>query len=240
VKVTRDFWREKSYEHEAITTATVKTDANGKAEFAFTPTKDGYYRITWLSQDKRADGSEGPPIKAETTLWVASNNTTELGYRRSEFEIIVDKDTFRAGQKAAVMLHTPANDRWVLLTVVTDRILRREVFQIAGTVKLIEVDIGDEHVPNFWVQAVMVSEGQVYRDQKEIIVPPVKNFLDVTVAPDKSNYRARDEGKYIVTTKDHLLHPGRICRRPAPIFLRPASLPERDDFVDVRSAWVPP
>ncbi|HEY6226491.1 MAG TPA: MG2 domain-containing protein, partial [Verrucomicrobiae bacterium] len=64
IKVTRDFWREKNYEHEDITSATVKTDAEGKAEFAFTPAKDGYYRIAWVSEDKRPDGSDGPPVKA--------------------------------------------------------------------------------------------------------------------------------------------------------------------------------
>jgi alpha-2-macroglobulin len=203
IKVTRDFWREKSYEHEDVMTGTVKTDAEGKAEFSFTPTKDGYYRIAWVSEDKRPDGSNGPPIKAEATIWVASNNTTELGYRHGDLEIVVDKDTFQAGQKAAVMLHTPANDRWVLLTVVTDRILRREVIRMAATVKMIEVDVGEEHVPNFWIKAVMVSGGNASEDTKEIVVPPVKNFLEVTVAPDKPEYRARDEGKYIVTTKDH-------------------------------------
>lgn len=203
IKVTRDFWREKNYEHEDIATGTVKTDAEGKAEFAFTPTKDGYYRIAWVSEDRRPDGSSGPPIKAEATIWVASNDTTELGYRHGELEVIVDKDTFQAGQKASVMLHTPANDRWVFLTVVTDRILRREVIRMPGTVKMIEVDVGEEHVPNFWVKAVMVNGGYASEDTKEIVVPPVKNFLEVTVAPDKPEYRARDEGKYIVTTKDH-------------------------------------
>lgn len=203
IKVTRDFWREKIYEHEDITTATVKADVEGKAQFAFTPTKDGYYRITWLSDDKRPNGSDGPPVKAETTIWVASDKTTELGYRHGDLEIIVDKDTVRAGQKASVMLHTPANDLWVLFSVVTDRILRREVIHMTGTVKLIELDIAEEHVPNFWIQAVMVSESQAHRDQKEIIVPPVKNFLDVKVTPDQPTYKVRDEGKFIITTKDH-------------------------------------
>src|SRR6185436_12187551 len=126
--------------------------------FSFVAAKEGYYRVVWLSQD-----ADGPPVKAETTVWVANNATTELGYRHGDLEIIVDKDTFRAGQKASLMLHTPANDRWVLFTVVTDRILWREVIHMTGTVKLIEVDVAEEHVPNFWVQAIMVSESQIHR-----------------------------------------------------------------------------
>jgi hypothetical protein len=198
-------WRLKfrGYEKEDITSATIKTGKEGKAEFAFTPGKEGYYSVTWLSDDKRPDGSDGPPIKAETTIWVANDKTTELGYRHGDLEIIVDKDTFSSGQKASVMLHAPANDRWVFMTIVTDRILRRQTVHLDGTVKLIEIDIGDEHVPNFWIQAVMVRDGQIHRDQKEIVVPPVKHFLDVQVTPDKPEYRVRDDGKYIVVTKDH-------------------------------------
>jgi uncharacterized protein YfaS (alpha-2-macroglobulin family) len=203
IKVTRDVWRENAYEHEMVTTTTVKTDADGRTEFAFAPARDGYYRVTWVSEDKRADDSDGPPVKAETTIWVASDKTTELGYRHGELEIIADKDTFRAGQKASLMLHTRASDRWVLLSFMTDRILRREVIHMTGTVKLVEIDIGDEHVPNFWVQAIMVSDGQIHRDQKEIIVPSVKNFLEVQVTPNKSEYHARDEGKFVVTTRDY-------------------------------------
>ena len=78
----------------------MKTDAQGEAELTFTPANQGYYRIAWTSQaDKKS-----LPVKGETTVWVADNATTELGYRHGGLEIIVDKDTFRAGQKAPVML----------------------------------------------------------------------------------------------------------------------------------------
>src|ERR1041385_2461824 len=49
----------------------------------------------------------------------------------------------------------------------------------------------------------MISDSQAHRDQKEIVVPPLKNFLDVQLTPDKPTYRVRDEAKFIVTTKDH-------------------------------------
>ncbi len=39
------------------------------------------------------------PITAETTVWVATTRPRELGYRHGGVEIIVDKDTFRVGQR---------------------------------------------------------------------------------------------------------------------------------------------
>jgi len=114
-------WRLKfqGYEHEDILTRTLKTDTNGLAELSFTPEREGYYRVAWTSEDKAANSKFQLPssIRAETTVWVATGATTELGYRHGGMEIIVDKDTFRVGQKAPVMLVVPTNDRHVLFTV---------------------------------------------------------------------------------------------------------------------------
>jgi hypothetical protein len=82
------------YEHEDVLTQSVKTDAEGNAEFTFTAAREGYYRVAWSSLD-----TGGAPITAETTVWVATGASTDLGYRHGGLEIIVDKDTFRAGRR---------------------------------------------------------------------------------------------------------------------------------------------
>ena len=48
---------------------------------------------------------------------MANNRTTELGYRTGGVEIIADKDTFRVGRTAPVMLATTTADQYVLFTV---------------------------------------------------------------------------------------------------------------------------
>ena len=107
-------WRLKfrGYQSDDVLTQTLKTNAEGEAEFSFTPEREGYYRVAWSSPDIGV-----APIRAETAVWVAANATTELGYRHGGLEIIVDRDTFRAGQKAPVMLHAPGPDRYVLFSV---------------------------------------------------------------------------------------------------------------------------
>ena len=80
----------------------MKTNAEGEAEFSFTPEREGYYRVAWSSPDKGARADQGGDRRVG-----GANATTELGYRHGGVEIIVDKDTFRAGQKAPVMLHAP-------------------------------------------------------------------------------------------------------------------------------------
>src|SRR5262249_17644465 len=78
-------WRLKfrGYEHEDVTSQTLKTDEKGEAEFSFIPSKTGYYRILWTSSEK---GSA--PISGETAVWVAASGTTDVGYRYGAVQII--------------------------------------------------------------------------------------------------------------------------------------------------------
>jgi uncharacterized protein YfaS (alpha-2-macroglobulin family) len=186
------------YRHDDVLQRTVKTDAEGEAEFTFAPEREGYYRITWTGKDK---GSL--PIKAETTVWVTTDATVELGYRHGGLEIIVDKDTFRVGQKAAVMLNVPTNDRYVLFSVDGEDLYGYRLVHVTGTTKLVELKIEEKHVPNIFISGAMVSDLQLFTDTEEVVVPPVKNFLTVEVESDREEYRPGGNGTLTVTTLDY-------------------------------------
>ena len=199
-------WRLKfqGYQHDDILTQTVKTDGDGAAQFTFTPERDGYYRIAWESSqavDSKRDRFL-PPIKAETYVFVATNATTELGYRHDGVEIIVDKDTFRAGQTAPVMLSVPTGDRYVLFSVEGEDLYSYKLVHVTGTAKLIELPIEEKHVPNIYLNAAMVSDAQLFMDTKQVIVPPVEHFLSVDVKADREQYQPREEGTLSITTRD--------------------------------------
>ncbi|HSH93444.1 MAG TPA: alpha-2-macroglobulin family protein [Roseimicrobium sp.] len=197
-------WRLKfrGYERDEILTRPVKTDAKGEAQFTFTPEREGYYRVSWTSIDE-APKRPPQPITADTTVWVANNATTELGYRQGGVEIIADKDTFRVGQIAPIMLVVPTNDRYVLFSTEGEDLYSYQLVHVTGTVKLVELPITEQHVPNFTLGAAMISDRQIFTDTKPIIVPPTKNFLTVDVKPERPQYQPREEGIWTVTTKDH-------------------------------------
>src|SRR5438270_2636260 len=193
----------RGYQHDDVLTQTVKTDADGAAQLNFTPERDGYYRVAWQS----SQGGDGrnrylPPIKAETAVFVATNATTELGYRPGGVEIVVDKDTFRAGQTAPVMLSVPTNDRYVLFSVEGEDLYSYQLVHVTGTAKLIELPIEERHVPNVYLDAAMVSDARLFVDRKQVVVPPVGQFLSVDVKADREQYQPREEGTLSVTTRD--------------------------------------
>jgi len=192
-------WRLKrrGYETEKVLERAVKTDAEGKAELVFTPERDGYYQVDWYSEDR-----DGDPVTASTTVWAATNASTDIGFRTGGLQIIVDKDTFRAGQTAAIMLTAPTNDRYILFSMESDDLYSYQLIHLTGPVKLLQVPITERHEPNVYLSAQMVSDRQLFTDTKQVVVPPVGHFLNVEVTPDKEQYLPREEGTLTVTARD--------------------------------------
>ena len=202
-------WQLKSrgYKHEDVLTTKSETDANGEAKVTFTPSRDGYYRVSWSSPDRDPSKPNAPlaqrdVVTTETTVWVVSHDVRDIGYRHDGVEIIVDDAAFRAGQTAPVMIVTPTSNRWVLFSVDAESILDYRLVHVEGTVKLIEIPIEEKHVPNVYLNAASVADLALSVDQKEIVVPPLRNVVDVSVKPDREQYQPREEGTLTVTTKD--------------------------------------
>ena len=199
-------WRLKfrGYQRDDIITQTVKTDKEGVAQLNFTADREGYYRVAWQSS-QGADAVRDrllPPIKAETYVFVCSNTTTSLGYHHDGLELVVDKDTFRTGQTAPVMISVAEPDRYVLFSVEGEDLFSYRLVHVTGNAKLVELPIEEKHVPNIYLSALMISDGEAFSDTKQIVVPPVERFLDVAVRADREQYQPREEGTLFVSAKD--------------------------------------
>ena len=200
-------WRLKfrGYQHDDILEQTLKTDAEGAAQLQFHAEREGYYRVAWQSSQSQPGNKRDrflPPVKAETYVFVATNASTELGYRHDGVEIIVDKDTFRSGQTAPVMLFVPETDRYVLFSVEGEDLYSYKLVHVTGTAKLIELPIEEKHVPNIYLNAAMVSDAELFVDNKQVVVPPVQHFLSVDVKADREQYQPQEEGTLAITARD--------------------------------------
>ena len=145
-------------------------------------------RATSSRLDDRLGGDEG---------------TTRIGYfREGGVEILIDEDTVRPGATVPAMIIVPTSDRYVLFDIAGDDIMSRQLVRTTGNVKLVELKLGDEHIPNVFLTASMVMDLQLHQDTKEIIVPPVQKFLSVDVKPDREEYLPRQDGTLTITARD--------------------------------------
>ncbi|HSP17756.1 MAG TPA: alpha-2-macroglobulin family protein [Thermoanaerobaculia bacterium] len=208
VKVIRRAWRAvdktPAYREEEILTTTARTDQDGEATISFVAPGTGYYAVQWTSEDREGDrpARARDLVHAETAVWVSSNASTELGYHTGGLEIIIDKESFRAGQTAPVIIATPASGRWVMLTTSANGILDTQIVHLDGTAKLVELPITDRNVPSFYITVSSTFDRMLWNDTKRIVVPPVEHFINVDVKSDRQDYRPRQEGSFTVTTRD--------------------------------------
>ncbi len=185
------------YESEPVLERPLDLDSQGRAEFTFTPDREGYYRVSWRGKQKGE-----PSVSAESTVWVATESSADLGYRHGGLQIVADSDTFREGQSAPIMLSAPNGGGHVLFTVETDELLDVQVVKMDGDVKLLALPIRARHVPNVVLGAAMVADRALLKDELPIVVPPVRNFLKLTLAADKPLYLPRESGTLRVTARD--------------------------------------
>ncbi|MFZ2492994.1 MAG: alpha-2-macroglobulin family protein, partial [Thermoanaerobaculia bacterium] len=133
---------------------------------------------------------------------VASAATKRLGYYQGGVEIIVDRDTFRAGETAHVMIVAPSSGSHVLLGVEAEEIFESRLLKLDGDAKLVEIAIDERHIPNFFITAHLVADLQLLGDTENIVVPPVRQFIDVDVTADAKEALPGGKGRMTVTTRD--------------------------------------
>lgn len=189
------------YDTQEIKTETLTTDDKGEAIFAFDVSEVGYYRINWVSKDDR-----GFPIKSEATVWCSDETSIDIGYHGG-LQIVTDTDSFRAGSQTPVMITTPGRKQHVWFTVEADGLIESRVIAMEGNVKLLNLDVTADWIPNVFLTATLFQDLQILQDNKAIIVPPVDEFLEVTVTADADNYKPREAGSFTVEALDHNGHP---------------------------------
>ncbi len=194
-------WRcvRSGFEEKQLSVQSVTIATNGEADFAFTPAEPGYYAVRW-----RSPQPGGRPVTAECSLWVTTDKDADIGYLHAGgVEIVVDKDTFREGETAAVMLATPASGRWVLFGVEGEDLYQYQVVHLASSAKLVQLPVTGQHVPNIFLTAACFSDAQFSTDQQQVVVPPVQHYLSVTVTADRAAYQPREEARLQVAVTDH-------------------------------------
>lgn len=193
-------WRlvRRGYRSEEFLRRPVRSGEDGEAVFEFTASKPGTYRVFWTGADR-----DGLPVETSAWVWVADEDSSDLGYHTEGLEILLDKDTWTAGEEAVAMIATPSSDRWVLFTVETREVLEHRVLHLDGRIKLVKVPLDERHIPNIYLSALSVAAGRVEEVREEVIVPPVEQFLTVDVGFESDTYEPRDKGVVVVKTRDH-------------------------------------
>ncbi len=189
--------RFQGYEPEPVLSRELRTGEDGAAKLRFEVKREGYYRITWVSEP---EGSV--PVRAEAFVFAASEQTHDLQYRGAGVEILVDPAAVKVGRPLPVLLHATSPDRYVVVAVEGDDIHDLRVVHLTGHDRLIEIQIEEGFVPNVFLTATSVAELSVEADREEISVPPTRQILEIELSADQEEYLPGEKGLFTVTSRD--------------------------------------
>jgi uncharacterized protein YfaS (alpha-2-macroglobulin family) len=180
---------------------------------SFLPEKTGYYILTAEGRDKRKNR-----IMTSFYFYVTGKDYVPWGREDDDvIELVPDKETYRPGEVARVMVKSPFENAQALVTLERESVLESRALKIEGSTSTIDVPIRSEHLPNVYVCVLLVKGRTSDRtaDRKQdlgrpsfkigytnLVVDPGEKKLAIAIKKDKEVYRPGDEVAVILDVKD--------------------------------------
>lgn len=207
--VDSDFYYENSYEDVFVEKQTVTTDNKGYAKVSFKSKDGGNFKATAESKDSR-----GNTVKASTTVYVTSDQFINWGRENNDrIELVPDKLEYKPGDTAHILVKSPYQNVWALVTQERQNILERKLVKITSNSQTLDIPITDKSIPNLFVSVLLVKGDNVdaklsepplgANDERSVAsfkmgyvalqVNTSSKKLDLEVTPDKTKYKPGDE-----------------------------------------------
>jgi len=140
--------------------------------------KNGQYRISYKLTDAAGDEIEGGYL-----FTVVGEGFDGRDYRFNHLELVPDKREYAPGDVVRLQINTDRVGSTVLLFVRSTNgvYLPPNMLRLKGKSTIEEIAIVKRDMPNFFVEAMTISDGNVHSETKEIIVPPEKRVVNVDV-----------------------------------------------------------
>ncbi|HEX3870475.1 MAG TPA: alpha-2-macroglobulin family protein, partial [Pirellulales bacterium] len=208
---------------EVVSTQQIKThklkNADGKWTLApeekslpLTIGKPGQYLLEATGTD-----STGHEVITRTAFNVFGVGETVWDYRNPyQIELTADKDEYRSGQTARVLIKTPISGE-ALVTVEREKVLRSFVTRLSGNAPVVQIPLQESDAPNVYVSVVLLRgaadspkkfkapEYRVGYCKLKVGRPEAK--LMVYVKPEAPSYRPGDHVSLGAQVLDFNGHP---------------------------------
>ena len=207
----------------------LSTDSHGRAILDWTATRAGYYRIAFVTRD-----TAGLEVSGSTNVWVAGAELARGEFLSQGITIAVEQPYYQDGQTAKLLIATEAPDCTILLTrEANNQILEKRLIRINGRSAEVSISLQHRDVPNVFLSAVMVRNGQLYEAKQELFVPPVSHLAKLSVRADKEKYQPGEKAKLSLLATDWQ---GRPLRAELAVSISDAALAyiQKDYAPDIR------
>ena len=183
----------------AVRTWDLDTDAQGRADLQLTASAPGQYRLSYAVTDPAGHVIEGGYL-----FTVRGEGGDHRQFRFSQLELVPDRRNYAPGDTVNLAINTEQADSTVVLFIrpANGVYLKPRVLRLRGASTVVPIAVDTQDMPNFFIEAFTVSGGRLYREVREIHVPPVQRVLEVEVTPSAASYRPGETATLDVSVRD--------------------------------------
>ncbi|MDI6775121.1 MAG: alpha-2-macroglobulin family protein [Verrucomicrobiota bacterium] len=180
------------------------TGEEGRASQQIKASKAGQYRLSYTLTDAKRHTIEGGYL-----FCMMGEGFDGKDFRFDEIELVPDKKEYAAGDNVKLMINTDRKEGTVVFFARPANGVYQapKVIRLAGKSALESLAVTKKDMPNFFVEAFTISNGRLYEDTREIIVPPEKRVLDVNLETSAKSYKPGGKGWVKVKLTDHFGKP---------------------------------
>lgn len=170
----------------AVQSWKLPTNKEGMAQVQARASEPGQYRLSYQLTD-----TKGHMIEGGYLFSILGAGFDSAQFRFNSLELIPDKREYQPGEKVRLLINTDRVGSTVLLFVrpTNGVYLTPEIIRLDGKSTVHEIGVVQRDMPNFFIEAVTVANGQTHVQAKEIVVPPEKRILNVAVLPSSDVYK---------------------------------------------------
>ena len=182
-----------------VQTWDLDTNEAGTAAQKFTASKPGQYRLSYSVLDVKGNTIEGGYV-----FIVRGEGDDGRKHRFNQIELIADKREYSPGEKVKLAVNTDRENGTVVLFArpANGVYLMPQVIRLKGKTTAVEIEVTKKDMPNFFIEAFTVSDGEVHSQTVEIIVPPEQRVAQVEIVPSAEKYLPGQEASVTLKLTD--------------------------------------
>lgn len=151
----------------------------------------GQYRVSVKVTDDQGNTIEGGHV-----FIIRGEGFDGRDFRFNNLELVLDKREYTVDEPVQLLVNTDRPGSTVLLYVrpASGIYPKPKLLRLQGKSTVVSLEVSRKDMPNFFVEAVTISDGNVYTEVQEILVPPISRVANVEVLPSAEEYLPGEKG----------------------------------------------
>ena len=161
------------------------TDADGRAEQTINANAAGQYRLAYTVRSGKKE------IEGGYLFVIRGAGFDGSDYRFNDLELITNKKSYAPGEDVELLINTNRIGSTVMLFVRPENgiyLAKPQFLRLDGKSTAAKITVAQKDMPNFFIEAVTIANGDVHTVVQQVVVPPEDRVINVEVLPDEDEY----------------------------------------------------